>query len=76
MAVYESMKDSGIEWIGNIPSTWKAHTLYQLVTQVKNKNSNLSEQNLHFIKLWKNQTQRYQFKWRFIARIFQRVQHH
>lgn len=46
MAVYESMKDSGIEWIGNIPSTWKAHTLYQLVTQVKNKNSNLSEQNL------------------------------
>lgn len=46
MAVYESMKDSGIEWIGKIPATWKTHTLYQLVTQVKNKNSDLSEQNL------------------------------
>lgn len=46
MAVYESMKESGIEWIGKIPATWKTHTLYQLVTQVKNKNSDLSEQNL------------------------------
>ena len=46
MAVYESMKKSGIEWIGKIPATWKTHTLYQLVTQVKNKNSDLSEQNL------------------------------
>ena len=43
---YEAMKDSGIEWIGNIPTSWKTHTLYQLVTQVKNKNSDLSEQNL------------------------------
>lgn len=43
---YEAMKDSGIEWIGNIPASWKTHTLYQLVTQVKNKNSDLSEQNL------------------------------
>lgn len=46
MAVYESMKKSGIEWIGKIPATWKTHTLYQLVTQVKNKNFDLSEQNL------------------------------
>lgn len=46
MAVYESMKDSGIEWVGKIPTTWKTHTLYQLVTQVKNKNTDLSEQNL------------------------------
>ena len=22
MAVYESMKESGIEWIGKIPATW------------------------------------------------------
>lgn len=46
MAKYSTMKDSGIEWIGNIPSTWETHTLYQLVTQVKNRNTDLSEQNL------------------------------
>lgn len=46
MAEYASTKDSGIEWIGAIPSTWKTHTLYQLVTQVKNKNNDLREDNL------------------------------
>ena len=34
-------KNSGIDWIGDIPSTWEVHTLYQLVSQVKNKNSNM-----------------------------------
>lgn len=43
---YEKMKDSGIEWIGSVPSHWRVHTLYQLVTQVKGKNSNLQEKNL------------------------------
>lgn len=43
---YKAMKDSGIEWIGKIPTSWKTHTLYQLVTQVKNKNTDLNEQNL------------------------------
>lgn len=43
---YKDMKNSGIEWIGKIPTSWKTHTLYQLVTQVKNKNSDLNEQNL------------------------------
>ena len=43
---YEKMKDSGIEWIGSVPSDWRVHTLYQLVTQVKGKNSNLQEKNL------------------------------
>lgn len=43
---YEKTKDSGIEWIGSIPSHWRVHTLYQLVTQVKEKNSNLQEKNL------------------------------
>lgn len=42
----EKMKDSGIEWIGSVPSHWRVHTLYQLVTQVKEKNSNLQEKNL------------------------------
>ena len=46
IATYEKIKDSGIEWIGRVPSHWRVHTLYQLVTQVKEKNSNLQEKNL------------------------------
>ena len=46
MTTYEKTKDSGIEWIGSVPSHWRVHTLYQLVTQVKEKNSNLQEKNL------------------------------
>ena len=56
IAVYEAVskglcsnvetKNSGIDWIGDIPSTWEVHTLYQLVSQVKNKNSNMQEENL------------------------------
>lgn len=37
IATYEKIKDSGIEWIGRVPSHWRVHTLYQLVTQVKEK---------------------------------------
>ena len=40
------MKDSGIEWIGKIPSTWNINTVFQLFVQVKNKNSELLENNL------------------------------
>lgn len=43
---YTDMKDSGIKWIGKVPSHWSLYTLYQLVTQVKNKNKDLQEQNL------------------------------
>lgn len=46
ITTYEKMKDSGIEWIGSVPSDWRVHTLYQLVTQVKEKNNNLQEKNL------------------------------
>ena len=46
ITTYEKTKDSGIEWIGSIPSHWRVHTLYQLVIQVKEKNSNLQEKNL------------------------------
>ena len=46
MAVYATMKDSGIDWIGSIPSHWAMHTLYQLVSQVKSKNKDLTEKNL------------------------------
>ena len=40
------MKDSGIEWIGEIPSKWKINTVFQLFAQVKNKNIGLKERNL------------------------------
>jgi type I restriction enzyme S subunit len=40
------MKDSGIEWIGQIPEDWKINTVFQIFTQVKNKNEGLIEQNL------------------------------
>lgn len=42
----KQMKDSGIEWVGDIPATWKTNTVFQLFTQVKNKNTDLQEQNL------------------------------
>ena len=46
MAEYEAYKDSGFEWLGNIPVSWPIVLLSQIVTQVKNKNSDLREQNL------------------------------
>ena len=46
IAYYTEVKDSGIKWLGNVPSHWHLRTLYQLVNQVKNKNSSLQETNL------------------------------
>ena len=40
------MKDSGIEWIGEIPESWKVLCACQCFSQVKNKNEGLSETNL------------------------------
>lgn len=40
------MKDSGIEWIGEIPKHWKIYTLTQIFDQVKCKNSFMKETNL------------------------------
>lgn len=40
------MKDSGIEWIGEIPKQWNILMLTQVFNQVKNKNKDLSEDNL------------------------------
>ena len=40
------MKDSGIEWIGEIPREWEVKKLSKYFFQVKNKNSNLEEKNL------------------------------
>lgn len=40
------MKDSGIEWIGEIPEDWEIHPLYSYFVERKNKNTSLKEQNL------------------------------
>ncbi len=40
------MKDSGIDWIAYIPNNWKVNVLFQITSQVKNKNLELKEQNL------------------------------
>lgn len=40
------MKDSGIEWVGEIPEGWNINVLFQLISQVKNKNKDLVETNL------------------------------
>lgn len=40
------MKDSGVEWIGKMPFNWQVKYLFQLVSQVKNKNNGLREKNL------------------------------
>ena len=40
------MKDSGVEWIGMMPSNWQVKYLFQFVSQVKNKNNDLREKNL------------------------------
>jgi type I restriction enzyme S subunit len=40
------MKESGIAWVGIIPTSWIINSLSQLCAQVKNKNSNLQETNL------------------------------
>lgn len=40
------MKDSGIEWIGEIPQEWDVKVAFQLFNQVKNKNEGLIETNL------------------------------
>lgn len=40
------MRNSSVEWIGMMPAHWPIRELFQLVTQVKNKNIGLQEQNL------------------------------
>ncbi len=41
-----AMKDSGVVWIGEIPEHWQQNTVFQIFTQVKNRNSELQEKNL------------------------------
>ena len=43
---YDTYKDSGIEWIGEIPSKWNCFYLSQIFSPVKNKNIGMQETNL------------------------------
>ena len=40
------MRDSGVEWIGEVPKEWKIRPLYYFFAEGKNKNSFMKEQNL------------------------------
>lgn len=40
------MKDSGVEWVGEIPASWDVHPVYVYFGERKNKNYALQEQNL------------------------------
>lgn len=46
MEQYAQMKESGVAWIRDIPSSWGVRVLFQLADQVKNKNRDLAEKNL------------------------------
>lgn len=46
MEHYTQMKNSGVNWILDIPTAWGVRVLFQLADQVRNKNKDLSEQNL------------------------------
>ena len=40
------MKDSGIEWVGEMPTAWDIHPIYYYFGERRNKNYALAEQNL------------------------------
>jgi type I restriction enzyme S subunit len=40
------LKQSGIDWIGEMPNDWTINQLSQIVKQVKHKNLDLKEKNL------------------------------
>lgn len=40
------MKDSGVEWIGDIPEHWEIKPFFSLLTELKRKNTGLVETNI------------------------------
>ena len=40
------MRNSEIEWVGEMPASWKVNTAFQFFSQVKNKNTDMQEKNL------------------------------
>lgn len=47
------MKDSGIEWIGEIPEGWEISPLFSIFKERKQKNYNLKETNILFLSYGK-----------------------
>ena len=43
---HAAMKDSGIEWVGEIPQEWEVRRMGQLANEVKNPNVGMREDNL------------------------------
>ena len=41
-----SMKDSGIEWVGQVPSHWSVRPFYSFAAEVDHPNTGLKERNL------------------------------
>ena len=42
----EEMKDSGIEWIGNIPKNWAIKPVYACLNEINQKNSPIMTTNI------------------------------
>lgn len=40
------MRDTGVDWIGEVPASWDMLRIYQLAFPVKNKNEGMKENNL------------------------------
>ena len=40
-----SMKDSGIEWVGQVPSHWSVRPFYSFAAEVDHPNTGLKERN-------------------------------
>ncbi len=43
---YESYKDSGVEWLGEVPSHWEFKPLFALVEELNDSNAGMKEDNL------------------------------
>lgn len=43
---YPEYKDSGVPWLGDVPSHWKSNPLFALVRELDNRNTGMKEDNL------------------------------
>lgn len=43
---YERYKDSGVEWLGDVPESWQIRPLYSLGFEREESNSGMVEENL------------------------------
>lgn len=54
MRRYESYKDSGVEWLGEVPSHWGLTIGMNVFRENKRDNKGMKEKNCSFIELWSN----------------------